>query len=190
MREGVGTGSVAIRPKGLHWIKGAPDDSTDLCAHGHVEFRILGEVLVHPEHDLEVTVSAAALYLLRTLAAEHRRDSPVGDQLFPCCGFAMFDESGSQDVLILGCPNGLDFEVFHGPGRAHVIVRARDGREWRATWSEWQSAVFAFADAVSEFFAAAAPKTPSPDDQAGFRKFVGEWERRRGEVFGRVDEPR
>jgi hypothetical protein len=171
---------VILRPAKLSWIKGAPDDPADICAHAHVDFRVGDDQLVDPDRDMEVTVSASALYLMRTLDRDHTKQSPVGEQLFPCCGFAMYDEGRSPDVLILGCPSGIDFEVRHGPGRDHVIVRAGDGREWRIASRDWQSAVFSFVDAVSDFFATATPKTPSAGDEPGFRKFVAEWGRRRG----------
>ena len=40
----------------------------------------------------------------------------------------------------------------------------------------------AFADDVSAFYAACAPKQPAAEDAAGFRKVQAEWARRRGEV--------
>lgn len=183
--------SVILMPVKLSWIEGAADDPADLCAHGHVDFRVDDDQLVHPERDMEVTVSAAALYLLRTLDRDHTKQSQVGEQLFPCCGSAMYDEGGSPEVLIVGCPSGIDFEVRHGPGpgRDHVIVLASEGREWRIASPAWQSAVFSFVDAVSELFATASPKTPSADDAPGFRKFVAEWERRRGRPFSKRSTP-
>ncbi len=64
------------------------------------------------------------------------------------------------------------------------MVRAADGREWMVGWPEWRAAVFAFADRVSEFYAACSSKQPSEDDAAGFKKFQVEWERRRGAALG------
>lgn len=173
--------STILQPVGLCWIKQVADDPGDLCAHGHVDFRIGEEVLVHPLDRPEVTVSAAALYLLRSLEKSHSREAPVGDQLFPCCGFSMFEEAGSPDVVIIGCPNGLDFEVLHG---SNVQLKARTGRSWHIPMIEWRAAVFAFADRVSEFYASCSAKCPTAGDSAGFRRFVAEWERRRGAKFG------
>jgi hypothetical protein len=170
----------------LHWIKGSLDDPSDLCAHGHVEFRVGSDVLLDAALGPEVTVSAAALYLLRTLTAAHSKQGPVGDHLFPCCGFAMWDV-GEPDVVISGCPNGVDFEVLPGGDNTEVLVRAEGGREWRLQQSEWQAAVFEFADCVSGFYATSSQKQPSADDEAGYRKFVAEWERRRGLPLGLTD---
>jgi hypothetical protein len=169
---------VTLRPVNLRWVEGAEDDPADLRAHGDVEFRIGGDVLLGPDTGKGLTVSAAALYLLRTLDRPHTRDAPVGDHLFPCCGFALYELDGEPDVAVCGCPNGEDFEVRHAPGG--VVVRAADGREWSVGWPEWRAAVFAFADRVAAFYAACAPKRPSPDDAAGFRCLAREWTRRRG----------
>ncbi|HYH63302.1 MAG TPA: hypothetical protein VD866_01245 [Urbifossiella sp.] len=171
---------ITLRPVNLRWIQGAADDPLDLCAHGEVEFRIGCDVLLDPTAMKEVTVSAAALYLLRTLATPHTRADPVGDHLFPCCGFAMYEVDGQQDVVVCGCPNGEDFEVLHRVDGAGVVVRAADGREWFCLWPDWRAAVFTFADAVSTFYGKCSSKRPAADYEAGFRCFLAEWERRRG----------
>lgn len=165
----------------LRWIQGVADDPKDLCAHGDVEFRIGNDELLGPTTGKNLTVSAAALYLLRTLSVPHTKDAPVGDHLFPCCGFSMYDVAGQEDVFIWGCSNGDDFEVLHNDSGAGVVIRAADGREWSVGWPEWRAAVFGFADKVSEFYAACSPKEPYEEEDAqGFRKFADEWLRRRG----------
>jgi hypothetical protein len=126
---------VVLRPVSLRWINGAADDPADLCAHGDVEFRINGDKLIEPT-DRDLTVSAAALYLLRTLSVPHSRETPVGDHLFPCCGFSMYDVEGEPDVVICGCPSGEDFEVLHQAGGRGVVVRSGDGQEWAVGWPE------------------------------------------------------
>jgi hypothetical protein len=168
---------VVIRAVGLSWVKGATDDPADLCAHAHVEVRIRGEIVVAATSE-QVTVSAAALYLMRTLDRPHSKHAPVGDQLFPCCGFAMWDVPGSDDVVISGCPNGIDLDVAHEGG--DVVVGAADGRKWRIALQDWREAVFAFADEVAAFYAASSRKVPAADDVPGWQKFGAEWKRRRG----------
>jgi hypothetical protein len=172
---------VILEPVALRWIKGAADDPADLCAHGDFVFRIGKDTLSDGLRGRELTLSAAALYLLRTLMQQHTQAHPVGDHLFPCCGFSMFEVPGKEDVLLFGCPNGQDFEILHRDG---VVVRSADGGEWQISWPEWRGAVFGFADRVSEFYAYCSEKQPSPDDAAGFKKFMAEWERRRGQPFG------
>ena len=174
---------VVLRPVNLRWIEDAADDPADFCAHGDVEFRIGDDTLLEPA-GRELTVSAAALYLLRTLSVIHSRESPVGDHVFPCCGHSLYDAEGEPDVVVCGCAYGEDFEVLHQVSGAGVVVRASDGREWPIGWAEWRSAVFGFADSVSDFYAACSVKQVAPDDAAGFAKFVAEWERRRGQRTG------
>jgi hypothetical protein len=172
---------VILRPLNLRWIHDAVDDPMDLCAHGDVEFRIGDDLLLSVQDGNALTVSAAALYLLRTLSTPHTREAPVGDHLFPCCGFAMYDVAAEPDVVVCGCPNGHDFEVRHQGSGDGVVVQAGNGCEWSVSWPDWQAAVFAFADRVSEFYAACSPKEPfGPEETAGVRKFAAEWVRRRG----------
>lgn len=178
--------SVQLRPVHLRWIKGSKDDPADLCAHGDFEFRIDGDVLSDGSAGRELTLSAAALYLLRTVSRSHTKDEPVGDHLFPCCGHAMYDVPEQDDVVIVGCPNGEDFEVVHREEDASVLVRVADGRDWSVDRDSWRDAVFTFADAVAEFYARSSPKRPTADDSTGFRAFQAEWERRRGRPFGRI----
>ncbi len=67
----------------LHWINNT-DDPTDLCAHGYVFVKIGNEVVANKD-DLEVAVSTTALYLLRTLKNNYKKDD-FASQLLPCCG--------------------------------------------------------------------------------------------------------
>jgi hypothetical protein len=177
---------VVLEPVNLRWINAAADDSADFCAHGDVSFRIGADALVEPA-GRELTVSAAALYLLRTLSVPHTRTAPVGDHLFPCCGFSLFDVPGELDVVVCGCPSGEDFEVLHQLDGSGVVVRSADGREWSVEWPVWQAAVFGFADRVTDFYAACSPKQPAADAVAGFTKFASEWERRRGRRHAESD---
>jgi hypothetical protein len=176
---------VTLRPVNLRWIKDAPDDPRDLCAHGDIEFSICGDALLDSRKAKGMTVSAAALYLLRTLTVPHTKSRPVGDHLFPHCGFDMLNLPGQEDVAITGCPSGEDFEVVHDVAGADVTIRADDGRQWHVEWPIWRAAVFGFADAVSAFYAACSPKEPwDKEEAAGFEKFKCEWRRRRGDSLG------
>lgn len=149
----------------------------DLCAHSPVDFRIGDVVLVRPE-DGDWTVSAAALYLLRTLERDHKLETPQIQHLFPCCGHPMYRMPGEPEVLILGCDIGADFEVLHtGDG---IQIKDATARCLAVTSDKWQRAVFGFADAVQEFYDSSAPKQPcSPEDELAYPLFWQEWKRRR-----------
>ena len=62
---------VLLMPARLHWIlDDGKDDPSDLCAHSPVRFEIDGVSLLDPTEG-DFTVSAAAIYLLRTLYRDH-----------------------------------------------------------------------------------------------------------------------
>jgi hypothetical protein len=104
---------IVLRPVDLHWLKRSVDDPQDLCAHSPVEFVVDGDVLINPS-DGDLTVSAAALYLLRTLSQPHTTHHRVGEHLFPCCGNMMLDVEGNDDVVIIECNKGIDFRDQRG----------------------------------------------------------------------------
>lgn len=169
---------ITLRANNLRWINGPVDDPTDLCAHADIAFAIGNDVLLDATAGANLTASAAALFLLRTLERSHTTADPVAEHLFPCCGFTMWEQNDSPDVAVCGCPNGANFEVRHTA--AGVSVRSDDWREWSVRADEWRAAVFTFADQVSAFYQACAPKQPSAEDAPGWRAFRAEWERRRG----------
>ncbi len=162
----------------LHWIKRTRDDPADLCAHGAVAFS-LDACRVNELDGFDCCVSASGLYLLRTLSLSHTPGSPVGERLFPCCGHAMYKVSDSPDVLIVGCPSGVDVSVVREDGTIQLTLPS--GSQFRLTESAWQEAVFAFADSVGQFYGSSSPKQPSANDVDGFDAFRAEWESRRGQ---------
>ena len=168
---------VILRARTLHWIQDQGDDPKDLCAHGAVEFSVYGHEIVRPE-DGEWCVSAAAIYLLRTLSRSHTKTNPVGVHLFPHCGHTLYSIEGQDDVLIVGCALGIDCEVVHDG--SDIIVRA-NGHEERTPFSELKDAVFAFSDQVKALYESGALKEPFDEDEVrGFAAFRREWSRRRG----------
>ena len=61
----------------LYWIDGSADNADDLCLHGHAIVYIGNERL-----EFDATVSATALYLLKTLTEEHIIHED--NQMLPC----------------------------------------------------------------------------------------------------------
>ena len=90
------------------------------CAPVHAVARIGDETL-----EYEATVSATALYLLKSLSENHRTYEE--EQFPPCCGFNIFEKSdGSGDVVVLGCPNGVDWDMTPlglGPYPCERLIR-------------------------------------------------------------------
>src|SRR5262249_9530414 len=152
----------------------------DLCAHGGVLVTQDDRVLVDDRGE-NWTLSAAALFLLRSLVSDHTPQSRVGDQLFPCCGHAMYVQDASDDVVIVGCPRGRDWQVQH---RAEKVVLVFEGeRQVSIPEADWREAVLGFSDAVEAFYASCAEKQHlDPDEAAGYKAFRAEWRRRKDEA--------
>ena len=166
---------ITLKAETKTWLGTSDDCPSDLCAHGTVRFSVDGMTVVTP--DDEWTISAAAIYLLRTLKNNHTPETPVGEHLFPCCGFTMYDMDGDDDVLIMGCLNGIDCSVLHRGESVDITTLAGETRSVSRT--EWENAVLHFSADVRSFYDGSADKTPYDDVQRkGFAKMMSEWERR------------
>jgi len=90
----------------------------------------------------------------------------------------MYDIKGIEDVVICGCPNGLDFSIRHVEAEVHI--ESATGPMITVSCADWRSAVHAFSDTVHAFYLQCTPKQPQDiEDVKGFRSFMKEWERRR-----------
>jgi hypothetical protein len=127
--------------------------------------------------DGDWTVTAAALYLLRTLSQPHNKAEGIGDQ-FPSCGNGIFEVEGQDDVLIIGCNSGIDFAVVQVGDE--VLLTAEDGTEHHVAFADWRTAVYKFSDVVQSIYKSSSPKELEDDsDRRSFEKFMAEWSRRR-----------
>lgn len=160
-----------------HWLD-APEPLDDQCAHGTVDLSVCDQQLVSPE-DGEITVSAAALNLLRTLDNDHTPELPVseGGQLFPCCGFNVWLAGERFPVLVMGCPTGVDIQVLHSS--AGVTIRGK-ATEVTVPEHDWRSAVVSFARSVLAFYEHEPPRNPIEDrnDREGWHAFWQEYKER------------
>ncbi len=157
----------------LGWINGEDDDPHDLCLHGSVTLQLGKRTL-----DADGTVSATALYLLRTLT-EDRALSGEEAQMVPCCGHFLIANADRTAVTILGCNTGLDWATTRTADA--VCLTFADGTAYTVDPAAYRDAVLAFADRVEAFYAASTPKI-LPDDQFardGYAAFWNEWHRRR-----------
>lgn len=161
-----------IDVRDLCWIKGAADDPEDLCLHGQA-VAVIGE----ETFEYEATVSAAALYLLKSLTEDHiiYHDN----QLLPCCGFFLIANEDLTQVDISGCPNGVDWSVIHEGNMVKLITETE--KTTCVTIEEYRDEVFAFADKIEEFYKKCQPKIlpEDPFDRDGYTAFWNEWHRRR-----------
>ena len=169
---------ITLKAHELGWVKGPADDPADQCAHGSVELTVNGTAFIRPR-DGEWTVSAAALFLLRTLSFDHSQEVPISEAnfLFPCCGHTVFPFKGKFDVIVQGCCNGIDINVRHKDGK---VTLAGSYRNEKVTESEWKEAVLGFATQIRDFYKSCSPKNRIKNDEErkGWELFWQEWEKR------------
>ena len=159
-----------------HWIKDdGQDDNEDLCSHGKVYIRIGTEEL-STEESGSLCLSAAGLYLLRSL----EQDCDLGqfsNQLVPCCGHFMIpDENGANYVVIMGCPSGVDWKIKHR--NEEVIFESQKGTKGKLTFEDYKEKVLDFTREIENFYGKPEDKIV-PDDgfyKNGFSQFWAEWQ--------------
>ena len=161
----------------LHWIKNdGMDDPDDLCLHGHI-FVVIGEDAI----ECDATISAAGLYLLRTLTENHIIHD--GEAMLPHCGNSMIANDDLSAVDIFGCPNGIDWSVIHEADKIRLITEM--GKETLIGFKEYSEEVFAFADKIKSYYDKCQPKNiPSMEtERDGYVAFWNEWNRREKQKF-------
>ena len=157
----------SIQVKNLHWIDTTADDPKDKCLHGDVSVQI-GDECFGME---DATVSATAFYLLRSLTRDHIMYS-MGIQLLPCCGFDMYFWQG--ELVIIGCPNGIDWSVIHENGQIKLITDSE--QETVVPLETYKQAVFAFADEIEAFYQNSQTKVfNDEEDRCVYHAFWDEW---------------
>ena len=165
-------GVFKIKAGEFEWIGGAADDPKDLCLHGHVTVRFGDTVL--EDHG---TVSATALYLLKTLT-EDKVVAPYDIQMIPCCGHFLIANKELTEVQISGCDTGTDWSTIHEGDTVRIILPS--GQEEVVSLREYRCEVLGFAESVKRFYDACTPKElPKNEyDRNGYIAFWNEWQRR------------
>lgn len=153
-------------------IDGTKDNPEDLFLHGHAVATIANKVL-----EYDATVSATALYLLKSLTENHiiYQDN----QMLPCCGQTIIANKDLSNVLISGCPNGIDWSITHNGDI--VVLEMEDGTKDYVSIEDYTAEVFRFADMIEDFYNACTPKVipDEPFDRDGYTAFWNEWHNRR-----------
>ena len=168
-------GIFKINADDFQWIGGVKDDPQDRCLHGHVTVRFGDTVLEDTG-----TVSATALYLLKTLS-EDKIMAPYDIQMIPCCGHFLIADSELTEVQISGCDTGTDWSTIHEGNAVRFILPS--GQEEVVSLRDYQYAVLDFADSVKHFYDTCTPKEIPEDefDRNGYIAFWNEWQRRYNE---------
>ncbi|WP_324026341.1 hypothetical protein QSV08_02660 [Maribacter sp. BPC-D8] len=157
-----------------HWIKDdGVDDKADLCSHGVLFIKIGDEILSNLESD-SWALTATGLYLLRTLKIDYTIDD-FGSQLVPCCGHFMIPDEKKNYISILGCNEGVDWNIKHENG--YVKLTTEKGTVAIISFELYKNIVLDFTDRVESFYGDPNEKeVPNEEfDQNGFRQFWAEW---------------
>lgn len=165
-------GTFKIKADNFEWIGGVKDDPQDRCLHGHVTVQFGDTVL----EDIG-TVSATALYLLKTLT-EDKIVTRHDIQMIPCCGHFLIANRDLTEVQISGCDNGTDWTTIHEGNSVRFILAS--GQEEVVSLREYQYEVLAFAKSVKRFYDSCTPKEIPTDEFTcnGYTAFWNEWKRR------------
>lgn len=148
----------------LHFKDNSP---RDLCLHGGVVFGIDDTVISNGKNS-EWCVSASALMFLRTLYNDHFLSD--GEKMIPCCGHFMIPSEDGEGVIIIGCENGIDFDVTRRGDK--IIVSLADGSQKACSYDEYKKAVMAFAKQIDDFYKRSPSRIPEDDFSArGFEAF-------------------
>lgn len=158
----------------MHWLDRKQDNCEDLCLHGHAIAFIGSKKL-----EYDAAVSATALYLLKSLTENHIINKD--NQMLPCCGFCLIADDKLENVVIIGCRNGIDWSIIHQGENIHLILE--DGSETIVPLEEYKKEVYKFADKIESFYQASLPRKLPKDeyDRNGYIAFWNEWHRRRTE---------
>ncbi|MBR4204459.1 MAG: hypothetical protein IKQ92_03185 [Clostridia bacterium] len=166
-----------ITAEDLHWL--TEDEAEDYCLHGRAAAAVGGYEISYDS----VTVSAAALMLLRTLTEDHEAGrSAVG--MLPCCGRPLPPmDSDPEHCILITCPNGADWSVRHDGEDVILDIGDEDGCVFRVPLGQYQDEVCRFADEIEAFYRASKPKKlpedPDCEEDAGYEAFLREWRARR-----------
>lgn len=145
------------------------DQAYDCCIHGKVIFKIGDKLL---SDDTQWCVSASAYRFLHTLFGNHFMGAE--DFLIPCCGHTMIPSEDKLSVNIIGCNNGIDFNIIHE--KDNIAIITADNTEHRIPFEEYKNAVISFAKQVMDFYKSNPPREFEDDfDKEGYLAFVIEW---------------
>lgn len=147
--------------------------SNDLCVHGNVYLNINGFVISDIiKEQSDYCVSASALRFLRSLFNGHKSGNE--EHLIPCCGHMMVPSQDGKTVEIIGCPNGIDFDITIDVNK--VLINLKDNTELQLDYAEYRNAVLKFAKQVGQFYESSPKRDYFSDyEKQGFMAFMNEY---------------
>lgn len=162
----------SIKAINLRWHRDV-DEKEDICLHGDVTVHIGDRVYERPN----TTVSSTALYLLKSITLDHR-SYDESSQMLPCCGFFMIADETLSNVEIMGCNEGIDWDIIHTGNHVKLVTESNEITYIPS--DEYRETVYRFADEIEAFYQKSKPKTMVDDfSRRGYTAFWNEWHRRR-----------
>ena len=153
----------------------------DLCLHGYV-LLMFGEDTVSDNKDW--CVSAAALRFMRSILQNHFSGNQ--EHMLPCCGHTIIPAEDKQTVEIIGCDNGIDFDILHTGDKVKIVTEAKT---YTVPFSEYRDTVLAFAAQVENVYQTAPARIISDAwEQDGFTAFWNEWKTLKARIQNNLTE--
>jgi len=122
--------------------------------------------------DTEWCVSASVYRFLHTLFENHFMGAE--EFLIPCCGHTMIPSEDKMSVSIIGCNNGIDFNIIHE--EENIAIITANNAEYRIPFADYKNAVISFAKQVMDFYKSNPPREFEDNfDKDGYSAFVTEW---------------
>ena len=166
---------IELVPHNLHWIT-ETDSEYDLCVHGGFTFSFNKKIIIDASKE-EFTLSAAVIFLLRTIERDHSFGNKICEKIMPECADITFIKKVDNQVQFITCPYGIDWWVEHSNGNITIIFE--DGTEIKTTLKDYIQAIIRFADNIKAFYDKSKPKSFQMDeDYQAFNAFRDEWARR------------
>lgn len=166
---------IDLIPHNLHWLKNVPSEY-DLCVHGGFTLSGDNRMFIDASGE-ELNLSAAVIFLLRTIERDHSFGYKLCDKIIPECADITMVQGTDKDVEIITCPFGIDWWVEHNDG--YVTLIFEDGSEIKTELNYYIRAILHFADIIKSFYENSKPKIfYNDEDRRGFDTFWKEWARR------------
>ncbi|OJJ23513.1 hypothetical protein BKI52_03885 [marine bacterium AO1-C] len=158
-----------IKFSDFHWIDHT-DNPDDLCAHGKAFVKIDDEILV-AEDAGSWTLSAAAYHLMKSFNHNYKPNQ-FSAQLIPCCGHVMFIDENTNELCILGCPNGIDWTISYENNQ--VVHTTQWNKQVTISLEEWKTTLLALVHQVEDFYAQSKTKN-LPEEKADWKAYLRFW---------------
>lgn len=155
----------------LHFLGNTEKErQQDLCLHGKVTMRVNGHLLAD---EIECCVTASALRFLRSLSSDHK----TGEEefLFPCCGHMLIPSEDGKTVTVIGCPNGVDFEISTHRRGKQTRIKSETICQF-IPFDEYRAAVLTYAKQILRFLQnSPARQLANNFDKTGYEAFLTEF---------------